>query len=118
MRNGYWTECRISQWHKKVFPDVTVAEQRQKAGREAAEYMAARKTAAKLEEAADFFIVNAVLARRFSDPVGRLTVLMMKSLPEFDEIAATVEAKMAVNVNRSWQKIRGEWRHVEKNNRA
>lgn len=112
----HWTKDDIKQWHMKNLPYCTVREQRIKANREIEEYYSARKAgdyAAKLEEFADVYIVNAVLWYRYRDYTGRLMVELIENRKKWDEISEAVDCKMEINATRKFVKKFGEWRHEE-----
>ena len=114
MKKFFWNEDSISEWHQKTFPDAEIAEQREKASAEAKEYFNARSYPGKMEEMADFFIANAALAGRFNDAAGVLVCQLLRNNPYWNEINRAVQCKMAVNLQRTFVRVDGQYQHKEK----
>ena len=113
----FWTEEKISKWHKKTFPKATLESQLLKLHEELLELKKCknRYSDAFLEEVADCLIVASVLAGRFHSPVGNLVLSAL--FPEKDNLdmlailSLHVDLKMEKNLRRTWKKERGVYRH-------
>lgn len=112
MNNYKWTIFSIGKWNRETFPDTNAKEQRIKAVREAREYYEANTYDERIKELADFYIVNAGLAGRFTDEGGQLVCDLIRETPMWFEVNQAVQEKMEINSQRKWHKEDGEWRHV------
>ncbi len=113
MQRFRWNIKSIGIWNKETFPDETTAGQRMKAKKEAAEYLAAQSYERRIQELADFYIANAGLASRFGDEGGNLVCLLIRDLPYWGEVNKEVQSKMEINQKREWERVYGEYRHIE-----
>lgn len=101
---------------QRTLPNCTIASQYSKANREAREFFFAKHhcdNSGMLEEMADIYIVQVVLATRFNNDMAKLVCRWIESSKKFEKIRQAVDDKMDVNETRKFAWIKGEWRHVE-----
>lgn len=111
-----WTKKEIVDWHRKAIPECTLAQQYSKVNREAQEFLYAKHhndKAGMLEEMADIYIVNVVLAVRYNNNMAKLLCRWIENFRNFETIKEAVDSKMDINAKRKFKWLNGEWRHFE-----
>lgn len=111
-----WTKQNIADWHRDAMPECTMAQQYSKANREAREFIYAKHhndKAGMLEEMADIYIVNVVLAVRYNNDMAKLVCRWIENFKNFEVIKQAVDVKMDMNAARKFKWVKGEWRHIE-----
>ena len=107
-----WHPTRIARWHYNTFKMVLVSDQYRKLELELREAKKAKRYEDIIEEWADVWIVACSLYHRFHQLTGKLVMDYIRSQPEYMEIMYAVDAKMEINVKRTWHiTIDGETRH-------
>ena len=114
-----WDIKKIVNWSQRKLKNLTAWEQRRKSDLEALEYLEASSMPDQLEELADFYITQVILAYRFGNPAAKVVCLLFKwafiENPD-DEFTKAVDAKMDINDQRPFVKIDGEYRRVKAEN--
>ena len=114
-----WTEGKIVKWSREKLPDLSLRDERKKADLEANEFLQASGYIHTMEELADFYITQVILAYRFNNPSAKVVCLLFKwafiENPD-DEFTKAVDAKMDINEQRPFVKIDGEYRRVKAEN--
>lgn len=115
-----WSKKSIAEWSEKTFPILDLVQQYHKADLEAREFFDAVEsgdTIASLEELADVYITQAILAFRFGKKSGLLFCTLIEAQDElnkpYEKVMDAVDVKMDINASRTWALINGEYRHVD-----
>lgn len=108
----------IIEWSEQAFPDATIEGQIEKYHQEQTEsYDCLRGSKEELFELADCFIVACSIGRFDLEHAayyfGDVEQMIIESEFTRQEVCAAVDAKMAINRLRSWEKKNGNYQHVE-----
>ena len=103
-----WTPNLISDWSKKVMPNLTFDSQKLKMREEYEEYITASKNN-KIEEYADMVIVAIILKIRFGSDFGYNFINRYRY--SYEKVWKAVNKKMNKNVHRRWNFTNGVYHH-------
>ena len=110
---------KVSEIHAQLFPDATLESQIKKFEEEFEEVEYAAKVLMSDEETknelADLYIVACGI-KRFSEPL--FTILqagLVKDIPDRQEYAEAIIAKMNKNIKRKWNNNNGLYKHTTLN---
>lgn len=110
---------KVSEIHEQLFPDATLESQIKKFEEEYEEVEHAAKVLMSDEEIknelADLFIVACGI-KRFSKPLSIfLQAGLVKGIPDSQEYAEAIVAKMNKNIKRKWNNKNGLYKHTTLN---
>lgn len=112
-----YIDKEIVEWSMQTFPDLTIDKQRDKLNEELKEFSEAKTSEEHLIEAADVYIVCAILANRFDDEISKcLRVTFLSNIVSCygEKFFEFVENKMKKNKARIWAKQEdGTYHHKE-----
>lgn len=111
-----WTDKEILAWHKKTFPNATLASQVEKLDEEMEELANSKGSSSVLEETADVIICCRVLRDRFKCQFANYIANCMFNQLGDDSLRSLVVIlmcrKMDENAARKWVEIKpGYYRH-------
>ena len=105
-----WEVRDIAIWQENTF-SPSIRSQKMKSKLEAKEYFGANKQL-KRGERIDYYITQCWLAYFKKDPDALMIIELMRMMPDWEDFQQGVNAKMEINLKRTWTNVRGEWRHV------
>lgn len=108
-----WTDKDIVDWHIKTFPDADLPSQLMKLEEELKEFYEAihkKDNKSIRQELADVYIVCIVLRNRYKSYVG---LYILHHFFFSDKTMKCVYKKMDINVQRTWVKVNGVYRHKD-----
>ena len=110
---------KVSEVHAQLFPDATLESQIKKFEEEFEEVEHAAKVLMSDEETknelADLYIVACGI-KRFSEPLfAILQAGLVKDIPDRQEYAEAIIAKMNKNIKRKWDNKNGLYKHTTLN---
>ncbi|MBR1604649.1 MAG: hypothetical protein IJ660_00905 [Alphaproteobacteria bacterium] len=119
MKKMRWDIKKIVNWSQRKLKNLTAWEQRRKSDLEALEYLEASSMPDQLEELADFYITQVILAYRFGNPAAKVVCLLFQwafMKDKDSDFEKAVDIKMDINEQRTFVKINGEHRHIRSEN--
>lgn len=112
-----WTNDKIVKWHKEVFPKCKMSSMLLKLEEEVNEYQDAfdnRDYESAVLELADVYIVAVVLWKRYNSIIGGHFIEEIEDNlgPSRSTLYDTIDKKMAINVDRTFERVGSVYRHT------